>query len=1240
MRTVVLEQRFSKNLQASYLDRTIDKAISQMDKLEGGAVPAATGALAHFNDLMHDFTDLGKAVGADFLVLGTLERLCTSRKTSATPYSDRGRQTQTMTTDAHIRIRVIKVSQGTVIGADSLNAKISDRFFGGQHSGHDQLSHLDRIGDQVADLVLDLVFPASIVETNPLIINRGSQNQVRPGDVFLIRRLGQEVREASGEPFAHLLHTIGKVEVTEAQANISLVRSIEGQKPQKGDLALPLKPKASSPKSAPVVGARPGGGPKLPVLAVGLVKVGSTAHSRPQAGEYFSIFTDTLISSLVQTRRFNLIDRQEVDQLLDEQTAQALTENRDLPSAMGALQGADYLLLGAVHALSIQDVKTELPNSNRVFNTREGRIQGNIRIVDARSGRILESRLVKVAKTLETQSSPQRLVRELADSFSQKVVAVLMSALYPVKVATMADNGVVYLNRGRDGGLRRGEVWQVLRPGKKIVDPDTGISLGTTETKIAEVKLTVVEDNRSQAALVSGSDIKADDLVKPLDQGPSADEAGRGGPAMAKGKPQGGKAVLALGALTLNARAKTSGSDMGPARLAQLTEELGDALNKSNRFRVLERQRLDQVLDEKAFRAVSQGQDIRPLLAGLAEADYLVLGEISNFYLSTQQSKVPYTNEIEITRHGVAEGLLRIVDVHTGELAASDKVRLKRNFSADESKARALTSLQDQYVQTAVAKIVATLYPIKVLGSGGDGTVYINRGRDAGLQLDDRFLVSRPGKLLKDPDTGVSFGRVEEKVGLLKITSVESLARQGPHAGPGRLSQSWRHLPSSARRKWRTGGQPGQTQTETGLVEVDSTGQTNIQIKRGKMMFVSFLGADKHAAGPRARLAGIILILALALLPACASTSGHQSVGGKGNKTASVYYAGYSHEFQNTKKQICGKSCQTLLDQYRVEDKKIRAEAPGQAEYADKVGLLNLMERGSVCLVLGQPDDSLRYLDSAQLVLEERDDESHAKQGAISVGSTAAELIGLGECGRYNPSGFEKVMLLNYKAMAYLLNGDAGRSYNVARRSMEWQAEERERFQKVLKESRNEAASQANTLAKQQKGGPLKKDHSSLKASSPTPISYRTKVMAAQRALQNAGYKLMVDGRMGSKTRAMLKDYQARRGLRPTGQIDEATMRVMGITGSSSQRAGGKPNRITTTCSRYSLRNSANTINCPWTCPALLSIHLGTTWTAWPRSSRACRKGRLPCGTMPAPPMKRACSSLPRARPCARRSPG
>ena len=72
------------------------------------------------------------------------------------------------------------------------------------------------------------------------------------------------------------------------------------------------------------------------------------------ANRHIPLFTDTLISRLAQTQRFQLIDRQEVDQLMDEQLAQAMAENRELPSSMGTLAGADYLVIGSVANFAIE----------------------------------------------------------------------------------------------------------------------------------------------------------------------------------------------------------------------------------------------------------------------------------------------------------------------------------------------------------------------------------------------------------------------------------------------------------------------------------------------------------------------------------------------------------------------------------------------------------------------------------------------------------------------------------------------------------------------------------------------------------------------------------------------------------------------------------------------------------------------------------------------------------------------
>ena len=65
-------------------------------------------------------------------------------------------------------------------------------------------------------------------------------------------------------------------------------------------------------------------------------------------------------------------------------------------------------------------------------------------------------------------------------------------------------------------------------------------------------------------------------------------------------------------------------------------------------------------------------------------------------------------------------------------------------------------------------------------------------------------------------------------------------------------------------------------------------------------------------------------------------------------------------------------------------------------------------------------------------------------------------------------------------------------------------------------------------------------------AKSAAPAADRVK--AAQNALNRSGARLDVDGKMGPKTRAALKDYQSKNGLQATGSLDSATRAKLGVS--------------------------------------------------------------------------------------------
>ena len=64
-------------------------------------------------------------------------------------------------------------------------------------------------------------------------------------------------------------------------------------------------------------------------------------------------------------------------------------------------------------------------------------------------------------------------------------------------------------------------------------------------------------------------------------------------------------------------------------------------------------------------------------------------------------------------------------------------------------------------------------------------------------------------------------------------------------------------------------------------------------------------------------------------------------------------------------------------------------------------------------------------------------------------------MLGSEEMANYELRGYEKVMLLNYKALCYMLMGDR-KAYNVTRRAIDLQQAEWEKFKEMLAKNEEE----------------------------------------------------------------------------------------------------------------------------------------------------------------------------------------
>jgi len=176
----------------------------------------------------------------------------------------------------------------------------------------------------------------------------------------------------------------------------------------------------------------------------------------------------------------------------------------------------------------------------------------------------------------------------------------------------------------------------------------------------------------------------------------------------------------------------------------------------------------------------------------------------------------------------------------------------------------------------------------------------------------------------------------------------------------------------------------------------------------------------------------------------------------------SIVYEGYSKEMLPVKK---------LIAQGKVEEAIKAKFKPGSD--LDDLGVLDNLELGLMTLDATKVGDASTYFTHAENAQVGKADRGGVTSLFASLGSAAVSTIsGNGEMGEYPGVGYERVLMLNYKSIAFLLEGDR-KAYNVTRRAIELQNIEKKAFDEKIREAKKEIADEQ--LAQKEKGAELEK---------------------------------------------------------------------------------------------------------------------------------------------------------------------
>lgn len=198
--------------------------------------------------------------------------------------------------------------------------------------------------------------------------------------------------------------------------------------------------------------------------------------------------------AFLATRRFDLMERQQLDAVLGEDKLQASgLVDEATAQIMGRKLGVQYVVVGS-YAASMDCVVGSYQGKNGPVSTTSypAKVTLSLRMVNVQTGRIEETFEAAGASNAGNPTAGlSELMRDLARKLDREVFNKFPLSGYLIQVL---DERQVLADLGRKDGVAVGDVFQVIERGPDIVHPVTGKVLKGQKKVVAELKVVAVDD--------------------------------------------------------------------------------------------------------------------------------------------------------------------------------------------------------------------------------------------------------------------------------------------------------------------------------------------------------------------------------------------------------------------------------------------------------------------------------------------------------------------------------------------------------------------------------------------------------------------------------------------------------------------------------------------------------------------------------------------------------------------------
>lgn len=206
--------------------------------------------------------------------------------------------------------------------------------------------------------------------------------------------------------------------------------------------------------------------------------------------------------ALTQTHRFTVLDRSSDAQITQEigliQSGNATVADT---ARLGEQLAADLIVIPTIDRFEYLRHERELRMADRSLVNYSGGGEVSFRVVNAATGQQVMSQSFKYAfpetapTTLGVSVDGSKLASDMMDAVDRNIVSAILQSTYPLSVLQLQGRNVV-INQGGEA-VQQGATYQVVTLGKALIDPQSGQSLGPTETPCCSVTIDRVTPNLS-----------------------------------------------------------------------------------------------------------------------------------------------------------------------------------------------------------------------------------------------------------------------------------------------------------------------------------------------------------------------------------------------------------------------------------------------------------------------------------------------------------------------------------------------------------------------------------------------------------------------------------------------------------------------------------------------------------------------------------------------------------------------